>query len=474
MMNEFTIFPIYLFYGMAFFAIGVAITSRDTRASDLEISRSLWLFALFAYTHAFLEWFALYIILHSTAFSEDALPHLNMIKLGLVSVSFGFLLLFGISILRTVYPRRRVQIYLVPCILVIALFFSILLLDEPGAIHSLSVADIKIRNFIGFPGAIISSLGLVLYSRSVSHISKKGAFNFIGAGISLACYGILTGIIPSGTTLLSSAEVPVELLRGVLAFLILHFVMHALYTFDVERKQQIEERLNRFAKSEKLHSLGKLAFGVAHEINNPLGNVSLNVELLKNDLQANNSSLFPEKRFEAIERNLERASKIARELLYFSTNNEADYLPTNLNDVITSTLDLIGTRQKNYRITKIFGEVPEIPAIPWKLEEVFLNIIINAMDAMPNGGSIMISTHCEVNMIMVDITDTGQGIRKDDLPYVLDPFFTTKDVDKGTGLGLSICYGIMEMHHGSIEIKSKAGEGTTVSLLFPTGGKVDE
>ena len=96
------------------------------------------------------------------------------------------------------------------------------------------------------------------------------------------------------------------------------------------------------------------------------------------------------------------------------------------------------------------------------------------MDAMPNGGSIMISTHCEVNMIMVDITDTGQGIRKDDLPYVLDPFFTTKDVDKGTGLGLSICYGIMEMHHGSIEIKSKAGEGTTVSLLFPTGGKVDE
>ena len=284
MMNEFTIFPIYLFYGMAFFAIGVAITSRDTRASDLEISRSLWLFALFAYTHAFLEWFALYIILHSTAFSEDALPHLNMIKLGLVSVSFGFLLLFGISILRTVYPRRRFQIYLVPCILVIALFFSILLLDEPGAIHSLSVADIKIRNFIGFPGAIISSLGLVLYSRSVSHISKKGAFNFIGAGISLACYGILTGIIPSGTNLLSSAEVPVELLRGVLAFLILHFVMHALYTFDVERKQQIEERLNRFAKSEELRSLGKLAFGVAHEINNPLGNVSLNVELLKNDL----------------------------------------------------------------------------------------------------------------------------------------------------------------------------------------------
>ena len=467
-MNEFTIFPIYLFYGMAFFAIGVAITSRDTRASNLKISRTLWLFALFAYTHAFLEWFALYLILLSSEFSEAVLPYLNNIKLGLVFISFSFLLLFGISILRIVHPDKKRQGYLIPFFLGAALFLSTVLTEEHVSTLSLSVADIKIRNFIGFPGAIISSLGLILYSRTVRHISRKGALNFIGAGLSLACYGVFAGIVPSGETL-PFIEMPVELFRGVLAFIVLHFFMHALYTFDVERKQQIEERLHRFAKSEKLHSLGKLAFGIAHEINNPLGNVSLNIELLKNDIQSTSTLPFPEKRFAVIERNLGRASKIAKELLYFSTNKEPDYQLTNLNEVIASTIDLLGSRQKNYQIIQDFGIIPEISGIPWKLEEVFLNLIVNAMDAMPDGGSIKISTSQNKNKVFVVITDNGPGISSEHMPYVLDPFYTTKDVDKGTGLGLSICYGIMEMHHGSIDLKSLAGAGTTVSLLFPIG-----
>lgn len=468
MMNEFTIYPIYLFYGMAFFAIGVSITSRDTSASNLRITRSLWLFALFAYSHAFLEWFALYLILLSSEFSEGVLPYLNEIKLGLVIISFTFLMLFGLSVLRIVYPAKRGLIYLIPFFLVVAMLLSALLAKEHVSILSLSTADIKVRNFIGFPGAIISSLGLIFYSRTVHHISNKGALNFIGAGVSLACYGVFTGLVPSGTNL-PLVEMPVELFRGILAFIILHFVMHALYTFDVERKQQVEERLNRFAQSEKLHSLGKLAFGIAHEINNPLGNVSLNVELLKNDLDSRNIPFSYEKRFSTIERNLDRASNIARELLYFSTNKEADYQLTNLNDVLESTIGLLGARQKKYRITKRLGSISAISAIPWKLEEVFLNILINAMDAIPDGGSIQISTSQENDTVAVIIKDNGVGISSDHMPYVMDPFYTTKDVDKGTGLGLSICYGIMELHHGKIELQSNSGKGTTVSLFFPVG-----
>lgn len=266
---------------------------------------------------------------------------------------------------------------------------------------------------------------------------------------------------------------PIELYRGFSALFILYFVMHALHIFDVERKQQIEERLIRFAQSEKLHSLGKLAFGIAHEINNPLGNVSINAELLKNDLQSTDQFPLYEKRLIAIERNLDRASKIAKELLFFSTNKETDFQSTEIDEILKSTLELLGSRRNAYDINLSLMATGPISAIPWKLEEVFLNVILNAMEAMPEGGRIGIASERRGARVLVRISDDGPGISSDVLPNVLDPFFTTKAVGKGTGLGLSICFGIMEMHGGSIELSSPDGAGTTVVLDFPIGAKND-
>ena len=319
---------------------------------------------------------------------------------------------------------------------------------------------------------MITGFGLILYSRTVRHISRRGSLSFVGAGISVACYGVLAGLIASG----SSPPIiggPIELYRGLSALIIMFFVMDALYTFDIERKLQIEERLQRFAQSEKLHSLGQLAFGVAHEINNPLGNVSINAELLRDDLQNDRNFTDYEKRLTAIERNVERASKITKELLFFSTNKESDYQPTDINELLTSTLDLLGSRRKTYAINTHFTAAKTIPAIPWKLEEVFLNVIINAMDSMPNGGTINIATSYSNDNLLVKIKDNGPGIDSKDLPHVLDPFFTTKEVGKGTGLGLSICFGIMEMHGGSIKLNSTPNRGTEVVLAFPIGVECD-
>ena len=283
----------------------------------------------------------------------------------------------------------------------------------------------------------------------------------------------MTGLVPSGT-ILPLLNIPVELGRGVFAFAVLHFIMNALNIFDVERNLLVEERLHRFAKSEKLHSLGKLAFGIAHEINNPLTNVSINVELLKNDLVNRGIPALPIKKFDAIERNLDRATKIARELLSFSSQNESDFQSTDINDVIASTLGLLGARRKAYRIIRNLNEVPSISAIPWKLEEVFLNIIINAMDAMPEGGALAVTTKRKGDWVVAEITDTGHGISPDHLDKVLDPFFTTKEIGKGTGLGLSICFAIMESHGGKIELESHVDKGTTVSLFFPMGVQSNE
>lgn len=472
MIDGYLVYPLYLFYGMAFFAMGVSITSRDTRASQLEIARGLWLFSLFAYTHALLEWFSLYLILYSSSFLQSSLLPINLVKLSMVLISFGFLLLFGVSMLGMVFPERKKQIYLMIPALVFLFFSAILYRNHGNADFSFSVADLTLRNFIGFPGAIISGLGLILYSQTVRHISSRGALNFVGAGVSLLCYGMLAGLIASGSSLPLLGG-PIELYRGLSALVILYFVMQALYTFDVERKLQIEERLSRFAQSEKLHSLGKLAFGVAHEINNPLGNVSINAEMLKSDLEGTENFQLYEKRLTAIERNLDRASKIARELLFFSTNKEVDFQPTDVNEVLKGTLDLLGSRRKAYDISTQLMAGEPISAIPWKLEEVFLNVILNALDAMPEGGEIKIVTERNMDRILVRITDTGPGISSEDLPHVLDPFFTTKEVGKGTGLGLSICFGIMEMHGGTIKLSSPNEGGTTAELDFPIGVKDD-
>lgn len=464
MPGEFFTFLLYLFYGIAFFAIGVSITSRDTRASNLKIAGVLWLFALFAYSHAFHEWFELYQSLPYPAFPEKVIPLINFLKLILVFVSFGFLLLFGIFILRIVFPDKHPIFSLLPIPLALLLLIAILPLSDTLSSENFSFINSRIRNFIGLPAAFCSGLGLIFYSRTVAHISNKGAKNFIGAGIALLTYGLLTGIIPSGTRL-PILNAPIELFRGLSAFAMLHFFMNALYIFDEERKLLTEERLTRFAKAEKLHALGKLAFGIAHEINNPLANISMNVEMLKSEISSIADNHRTIKRFDTIDRNLDRASKIARELLAFSTDKEADFVSTSLNSVIDSTLELLGSRRKTYRITVSHGEITNISAIPWKLEEVFLNLLVNAMDATPEGGFISITTQQDGPQIIAQISDSGSGIPAELMNQVMDPFFTTKEVGQGTGLGLSICYGIMELHGGNIELKSQ-DTGTTVTLFF--------
>ncbi len=258
-----------------------------------------------------------------------------------------------------------------------------------------------------------------------------------------------------------------ELFRGLSAVLILHFMMHALHTFDEEMKAAIEDRLNRFVQSEKLSALGKLAAGIAHEINNPLANVSLNLEMLKKELELIGGPQEQTKKIEAAQRNLDRASQIAGELLHISSERESEFEMTHLDDIISSVLNLLGPRGRDYRITVDLDDVESVLAVPWKLEEVFLNVIINAMDATVSGGSISVNGYRRNGKTIVEISDNGAGIKPEDLGRVMEPFFTTKGVGQGTGLGLSICYGIMQMHQGDIEIKSVPANGTTVSLIFP-------
>jgi signal transduction histidine kinase len=472
-LGDFFTFIIFLFYGLVFFTTGVAIASKVTRGSKLKIARYLPLFAIFAFVHAIHEWLVLFLFLEWPGLPKELLPIISRSRLLPVSVSYVFLLLFGYFVLQAVYPQRRRLLRLLALSLPVVLFVCLLYGGLAGEERFFRFAAMRIRNLLGFPGALAAGLGLIGYAGTLRETSGKVARNFAGAGIALIAYGIFAGLIPTGAVL--PLGIRVELIRGVTGLFILHFLMNALHIFDLEREELIEERLQRFAQTEKLTSLGKLAAGIAHEINNPLANVSLNVEMLKKSLATATSSEVYAKRFAAIERNLDRASRIARELLAFSRHEEIAEaaVPLDLNEVLRNTLTLLGPRRHDYRFALALDPLPPVRGLPWKIEEVFLNILINAMEATAPGGEITIASRAEMKRAVVEIADSGVGIPAENLRSIFDPFFTTKEVGKGTGLGLSICFGIMEWHGGQIEASSKPGMGTTVTLAFPAGGSDD-
>lgn len=469
-LGDFFTFITFLFYGLVFFTTGVAITSKVTRGSKLKIARYLPLFAIFAFVHAIHEWLVLFLFLEWPALPAELLPIISRSRLVPVTISYVFLLLFGYFVLQVVYPQQRRILKMLALSLPVVLCACLLYGGMTGEERFFRFAAMRIRNLLGFPGALAAGLGLIGYAGTIRATSSKVARNFTGAGLALVAYGIFAGLVPTGVVL--PLGVRVELVRGVTGIFILHFLMNALRIFDLEREEMVEERLQRFAQSEKLTSLGKLAAGIAHEINNPLANVLLNVEMLKKSLAAAAADETQAKRFAAIERNLARASRIARELLAFSRQDDKEEQAESLdlNAVLRDTLTLLGPRRHDYRFELALNSLPAVRGIPWKLEEVFLNVILNAMDATAAGGEIAIASRAEGAQAVVEISDSGIGIPPEHIRSIFDPFFTTKEVGQGTGLGLSICFGIMERHGGRIDAASKPGAGTRVTLAFPTGG----
>lgn len=452
-------FTLYLLYGLAFFTLGVAILSRDIRFSELGIAGILWLLAVFGIIHGFHEWLELL----KQVSPEIQTPTFFLFRLAVVSLSFLFLLYFGLFLnIITLYGDKALKT--VPRSAKVLIGFSALSLLIVAAYLDLGNGnDINTRLLVAFPGGLLSGIGLVFYSRRVRAFSQNAALNFILAGSFMICYSFLTGVVPSDV-IVPVVDVRIILFRGLSAFLIMFFTIRALSVFSLEQREQINERLRRFSQSEKLTSMGILAAGIAHEINNPLTNVSLNVEMLK-DLAGDDERM--NRKLEAIDRNITRASRITRELLHFSRDEEAPFKPVNINQILRSTENLLKNHELSSIIQMKLKAVPDIKGISWKLEEVFINLLMNSIDACDEEDSIEVETFSDKDHVMVVITDTGHGIAEGDIFKVFDPFFTTKEIGKGTGLGLSVSYNIIKQHGGEISLVSSEHGGAVVTVSLP-------
>ena len=282
--------------------------------------------------------------------------------------------------------------------------------------------------------------------------------------------------------------------------------------FKSKEKKQLEAQL---LQSEKMASIGRLAAGVAHEINNPTGFVSSNLKTLSEYIE-DIMELFEEYRklvsklkknsdtcgpfheiseqlkhivalenevdldfvlkdiFELIDESkegTERIKKIVQDLKDFAHPGQDKPKFADINQNIDSTVNVVWNELK-YKadVIKDYGDLPRVQCYPQLLNQVFMNLLINAVQSIEKRGEINIKTRADNGYVEIKISDTGSGIPKENLNRIFDPFFTTKDVGKGTGLGLNVAYNIIKKHHGKIDVNSGVGKGTTFTIKIPVTG----
>jgi signal transduction histidine kinase/streptogramin lyase len=266
-------------------------------------------------------------------------------------------------------------------------------------------------------------------------------------------------------------------------------------------EKEVEKRTSQLIDSEKMASLGQLTAGIAHEINNPINFVSGNVAPLNRDFRDLMSILETydglvrkyrlEGKFDEVEKmkkeikfqylvdeiehllrgieeGAQRTSEIVKGLRHFSRLDEHDFKLADIHEGLDSTLLILRNKMKDkIRIEKEYADIPKIMCFPGQLNQVFMNILNNAIQAMEGEGVIHIRTGMERGLVVIRIRDNGRGMTEEVRKRIFEPFFTTKEVGQGTGLGLSISYGIVEKHNGSIQVESEPGQGTEFTIRLP-------
>jgi len=233
--------------------------------------------------------------------------------------------------------------------------------------------------------------------------------------------------------------------------------------------EEITEKIflqQQLLTSEKLASIGLLSAGVAHEINTPLTGISSYVQILQKKLSRSSHGQILEK----IEAQTERVARIIKNLLNFARNpSEASFHKVDIKENLQEIISLIEYKLKtmNINLELKLEKLRPLWAQGERLQQVFINIILNAIDAMPDGGTLSIALSENSKQAMIKIQDTGTGIKDQHLPHIFDPFFTTKGVGKGTGLGLSISYAIIKEHEGQITVESEWGKGSLFTIYIP-------
>ncbi|MBI3592591.1 MAG: histidine kinase, partial [Nitrospirae bacterium] len=236
---------------------------------------------------------------------------------------------------------------------------------------------------------------------------------------------------------------------------------------DITEKKKMEEQL---LQASKLAGIGKLTAGISHEIGNPLASISSLVQEMRSlKMDSKEDIEFTGESLKTIYANIERIAKIVRSLGDFARISSTEKTMCNISEIFDRTINLVkyDKRFKNIKLTTEIEDLQQLWLNPDQMQQVFLNLMLNALDAMPDSGRLDVTMRRTDGFVEIIFSDTGVGMEESVMDRIFDPFFTTKPFGKGTGLGLSICYGIIREHNGTINFRSKKGKGTTVVIRLP-------
>jgi signal transduction histidine kinase len=237
---------------------------------------------------------------------------------------------------------------------------------------------------------------------------------------------------------------------------------------DLERTDSaLRHTTERARAAERLASIGTLIAGLAHEIGTPMGVIQGHAKLLESAVSGDNARW----RLRTIQEQIGRISRIIQSLLHMARPGRPRRVPVDLAALLDGTLAFLTEKlaRREIRVTREFNAAPNVLGDPERLQQVFLNLFLNAADAMPDGGELTVALRPHANEVEVRVSDSGHGIPAGDLDRVFEPFYTTKAAGEGSGLGLSVVQGIVTEHHGAIEVVRSDGAGTELRLLFPAG-----
>ncbi|MEO5356049.1 MAG: HAMP domain-containing histidine kinase [Nitrospirae bacterium YQR-1] len=361
------------------------------------------------------------------------------------------------------------------------------LLDDLAEINSLASTEqtntkiVKIRDELYFLSNVISNYGKV-FSEKTGHTMRKDMwlFKIVFALATLSLFVFMLFIVQLLVfRVLRTMSQIVQYAKHLSTGQQIKFMPGKVYQDEFsdlasaleQMMREFDRQQNIISQSHKLRAVGTLTAGVAHELNNPINNITLTAHMLLEDYH----DLEEEERLDMIKDLIDEADRsrtIVRNLLDFARESESIMEPICISDVVRETLKLAGNQLKLSGVHAELTVVPNLPRIHGdrqQLEQVFLNLILNALDVTIKGGQIRLEVERadEPNFVAVKVADFGQGIPDHILHHIFDPFFTTKSKGKGTGLGLSVSQGIIAKHGGQITVSTKQKRGTTFTVKLP-------
>ncbi|PSW17286.1 two-component sensor histidine kinase [Photobacterium sanctipauli] len=449
-------FNIYLAYGLAFFAIFFAILFQDLSKSRISIAEALPILALFGLIHGLHEWSELYFEIYQEEYRlTTALATFKVIKLWLSYIALGAFAWKMLEITR--WPL--VQWVKCVAMLVLAAFVISLVVrygDQEYRTY-LDVTANHIRWIFGLGAGVLSGMAMYSYANELEVEGHGASLPFKLTGIALISYGISAGV------LMVELGLWVLFVRTLCAIGILVSLWYALRIFDRERNNQIEAALQQSLQDAKLKELGELTSAVSHEIKTPLSSAMMSCDLLEHHLPDNE---VHQRQLGRIRYGLERAAEISQEVLNYAHHRPIERVDVTLAQVINSSVSLNQYRLEGFDLELSIDESLVISGDAGLLEEVFTNLLSNAIDACAESKKISISGYQNKLDAIVTIADSGTGISDELIEKAMKPFFTTKPKGEGTGMGLAIAKQIVMQHNGDIALHNNE-HGLTVAVRIP-------